>query len=92
MKPIVPLIAVLALAACGEAATQKQAQPDPYSAASSPDATGQAGYATDPGYTNQQDSGTEGGRGSATTGASDPGQSSGDADANRQQQPPGQSP
>lgn len=82
MRFLVPLIAIAALAACGQPA-QQEAKQEPYSAPSSPDATGQAGYATDPGYTNQQDSGAEGGRGSAATGASDPGPA---GDPNSQQQ------
>jgi hypothetical protein len=77
------MFAAAVLAACGQQAEQ-QANQEPYSAPSSADATRQAGYATDPGYTNQQDSGAEGGRGSAATGASDPGQA---GDANNQQQP-----
>jgi hypothetical protein len=70
MKLVIPLVFAAMLAACGEPA-QQQASREPYSAPSSPDATGQKGYATDPGYVNQQRSGAEGGRGSAATGASD---------------------
>ena len=83
-KLLIPFVFVALLGACGQAAEQEASQ-EPYSAPSSPDARGQAGYATDPGYTNQQDSGAEGGRGSAATGASDPGPA---GDANSQQQPP----
>jgi hypothetical protein len=77
-----------ALASCG--APQQQAQQEPYSAPSSPDATGQVGYATDPGYANQQETGAEGGRGSAATGATGDGASAGDA--NSQAQPAEQTP
>jgi len=86
MKLVAPFVFAAFLAACGE--SQQQASQEPYSAPSSPDASGQAGYATDPGYTNQQNSGAEGGRGSAATGAS--GQGFGDTasgDASSQQQP-----
>jgi hypothetical protein len=84
MKLALPFIIAALVTACGESAQQEASQ-EPYSAPSSPDATGQPGYATDPGYTNQQDTGAEGGRSSAATGAS------GDApagDPNSQQQPP----
>lgn len=84
MKFVVPIIAFVFLAACGQPA-QQEAKQEPYSAPSSPDATGQPGYPTDPGYTNQQGTGAEGGRGSAATGASDPGPA---GDANSQQQGP----
>ncbi len=82
-KPLVPFVFAALLGACGQPAQQEASQ-EPYSAPSSPDAAGQTGYATDPGYANQQDSGAEGGRGSAATGASDPGPA---GDANSQQQP-----
>ena len=84
---LIPFVFAALLGACGQSAEQ-QASQEPYSAPSSPDATGQTGYATDPGYSNQQGTGAEGGRGSAATGASDPGPA---GDANSQQQP-GQTP
>ena len=83
MKLLLPLIFAASLAACGQP-SQQEASQEPYSAPSSPDARGQVGYATDPGYTNQQDSGAEGGRASASTGATSDGPA---GDANSQQQP-----
>jgi hypothetical protein len=88
MKLVIPLVCAALLAACGQSAQQEASQ-EPYSAPSSPDAREQTGYATDPGYTNQQDTGAEGGRGSAATGASDPGPA---GDANSQAQPAEQTP
>jgi hypothetical protein len=82
-KLLIPFAFAALLGACGQSAEQEASQ-EPYSAPSSPDATGQTGYATDPGYVNQQESGAEGGRGSAATGASDPGPA---GDSNSQQQP-----
>lgn len=72
MKIAAILLVAGALAACGQA-EQKQAQSKAYSAPSSPDARGQPGYTTDPGIVNQQDTGAEGGRGSAATGATEQG-------------------
>lgn len=82
-KLLVPFVFAALLSACGQSSEQESSQ-EPYSAPSSPDATGQTGYATDPGYVNQQGTGAEGGRGSAATGASDEGQA---GDPNAQQQP-----
>ena len=82
-KLLIPFVFAALLGACGQSVEQEASQ-EPYSAPSSPDATGQTGYATDPGYTDQQGTGAEGGRGSAATGASDAGPA---GDANSQQQP-----
>jgi hypothetical protein len=82
MKLIVPLALAVFAAACGQPA--HEAKQEPYSAPSSPDARGQTGYVAQEGYANQQDSGAEGGRGSAATGASGDGPA---GDANSQSQP-----
>ena len=88
MTRLALVLAVAAtLAACGDAGTQQQAKQEPYSAPSSPNSEGQAGYTADPGMVNQQGSGAEGGRGSAATGATDQGVDDAAAgDANAQQQ------
>jgi len=87
-KLLIPFVFAAMLGGCGPSAEQEASQ-EPYSAPSSPDASGQTGYATDPGYVNQQQSGAEGGRGSAATGATDPGPA---GDANSQAQPTEQAP
>jgi hypothetical protein len=66
MQRALIVIAFAALAAC-QAEPPRTAEA-PYAADSSPDARGQAGYATDPGYLGQN-GGAKGGRGSAATGA-----------------------
>ena len=95
MKLLVPLICAGALAACGQPA-QQQASQEPYSAPSSPDATGQPGYSENPTQWDQVQ-GEATGRGSAATGASEPGQNlgnlpAGDTNANTGQQPQEQAP
>lgn len=82
-KLLIPFAFAAFLGACGQSAEQEASQ-EPYSAPSSPDATGQTGYATDPGQVNQQGTGAEGGRGSAATGATAPMPA---GDANSQAQP-----
>lgn len=88
MTRIAPyLLAAAMLAACGEAGNQQQAGQEPYSAPSSPNSEGAVGYPADPGIVNQQNSGAEGGRGSAATGATSQGvDNAADGAANTQQQ------
>ncbi len=80
---------IAVLGACGDNATQQQASQDPYSATSSPDATGQPGYSDNPTQWDQI-TGEDTGRASAATGATEQrlnGLPAGDASADTQQQP-----
>lgn len=67
MHRVLIVIGVAALASCGQPQPTQTAEA-PYAAETSPDARGEPGYATSPGYWGENGA-AKGGRGSAATGA-----------------------